>query len=184
MCRHPVVLDVWFFIGPFVYFHTLCVRTAKALARLRGCAGSPEPSLVAYAIITITSWAGSTDLYQISGRSLFRFTFPMGWSCYRDFYDKNIKLWCVTLFRKLFSSSSYLYCFSFWCRLAALISFTKTKMAAKMAMLSKTIRVTTVAMAIVKSELSDAQISSVVAGSVSRIWATSRENMSLGLATR
>ena len=29
-----------------------CVRTAKALARLRGCAGSPEPSLVAYVIST------------------------------------------------------------------------------------------------------------------------------------
>ena len=42
----------------FVYFHTSCVRTAKALARLRWCAGSPEPSLVAYVIRTIISWAG------------------------------------------------------------------------------------------------------------------------------
>ena len=32
-----------------------CVRIAKALARLRGCAGSPEPSLVAYVISTIIS---------------------------------------------------------------------------------------------------------------------------------
>ena len=46
-------------VGPFVYFHTSCVRTAKALASLRGCAGSPEPSLVAYPISTIISWAGS-----------------------------------------------------------------------------------------------------------------------------
>ena len=38
---------------------TLCVRTAKALARLRRCAVSPEPSLFAYAISTIISWAGS-----------------------------------------------------------------------------------------------------------------------------
>ena len=38
----------WYLVGPFVYFHTSCVRTANALARLRGCAGSPEPSLVAY----------------------------------------------------------------------------------------------------------------------------------------
>ena len=37
MRSHPVGLDVWILIGPFVYFHTLCVRTAKALARLRGC---------------------------------------------------------------------------------------------------------------------------------------------------
>ena len=47
MRYHPVGLDVWFLVGPFVYFHTLCLRTAKALARLRGCAGSLEPSLVA-----------------------------------------------------------------------------------------------------------------------------------------
>ena len=54
---HPVGLDLYVLVGPFVYFHTLCVRTAKALARLRGCADSPEPSLVA--ISTIISWAGS-----------------------------------------------------------------------------------------------------------------------------
>ena len=59
MRSHPVGLDVWFLVGPFVHFHTSCVRTAKALARLRGCAGSPEPSLVAYVISTIISWAGS-----------------------------------------------------------------------------------------------------------------------------
>ena len=45
MRSHPVGLDVWFFVGPFVYFHTSCVRTAKAL--------------VAYVISTIISWAGS-----------------------------------------------------------------------------------------------------------------------------
>ena len=50
MRSHPVGLDVWFLVGPFVYFHTSCVRTAKALVRLRGCAGSPEPLLVAYVI--------------------------------------------------------------------------------------------------------------------------------------
>ena len=59
MGSHLVGLDVWCLIGPFVCFHTSCVRTAKALARLRGCAGSPEPSLVAYVIITIISWASS-----------------------------------------------------------------------------------------------------------------------------
>ena len=39
MRSHPVGLDVWFLVGPFVYFNTLCVRTAKALARQRICAG-------------------------------------------------------------------------------------------------------------------------------------------------
>ena len=35
MRGHPVGPDVWFLVGPFFYFCTLCVRTAKALARLR-----------------------------------------------------------------------------------------------------------------------------------------------------
>ena len=56
---HLMALDVWFLVRPFVYFHNLCLQTAKALARLRGCAGSPEPSLVAFVISTIISWAGS-----------------------------------------------------------------------------------------------------------------------------
>ena len=50
-----------------------CVRTAKALVRLRGCAGSPEPSLVAYVISTIISWAGSN--YHNMGSHLM---FPSG----------------------------------------------------------------------------------------------------------
>ena len=53
MCSHPMV------VGPFVYFHTSCVWTDKALARLRRWAGSPEPSLVAYVISTVISWAVS-----------------------------------------------------------------------------------------------------------------------------
>ena len=36
MSSHPLRQDVWFLVGPFVYFHTSCVQTAKALARLRG----------------------------------------------------------------------------------------------------------------------------------------------------
>ena len=65
----PVGLDVWFLVGPFFYFHTSCVGTMKALARLRRCAGSPEPSLVTYVISTIisraeirkTKWAPSQE---------------------------------------------------------------------------------------------------------------------------
>ena len=59
MRSHPVGLDVWLLVWPFIYFHSSCVRTAKALARLRGCASSPEPALVAYAISTIILWPGS-----------------------------------------------------------------------------------------------------------------------------
>ena len=58
MRSHPVGLVVWFLVEPFIYFHTSCVRTGKALARLRRCAGSPEPSLVTYVVSTIISWTG------------------------------------------------------------------------------------------------------------------------------
>ena len=54
MRSHPMGLHVWPLVGLFVYFLSSCVRTAKALVRLRGCAGSPEPSLLAYVISTIT----------------------------------------------------------------------------------------------------------------------------------
>ena len=59
MCSHPVGLDVWFLVEPFFYFYTSCVQTAKALARLQGCADLPDHSLVAYVISTIISCAGS-----------------------------------------------------------------------------------------------------------------------------
>ena len=36
-----------------LWIHTSCVQTAKALARLHGCAGLPKPSLVASVISTI-----------------------------------------------------------------------------------------------------------------------------------
>ena len=63
MRTHPVGLDVRFLVGPFVYFHTSCVRAAKALARLRGSAGSPEPSLVAYVIYhKLMSWLICQDI--------------------------------------------------------------------------------------------------------------------------
>ena len=68
MHSHPVGLDVWFLVRPFVYFHISCVRTAKALARPHGCAGSPKPSLVAYVISTT-----SHELTQIYILSLWHF---------------------------------------------------------------------------------------------------------------
>ena len=75
-CMHsyPVGLDVSFLVGPFVCFHTPCVRTAKALVGLRRCAGLPEPSLVACVISTITSWAGSIRayLFMLYGSTSYR----------------------------------------------------------------------------------------------------------------
>ena len=55
MHSHPAGLDVWILVGPFVYCHKSFVRTAMALARLCGCAGSPKLLLVAYVIRRMTS---------------------------------------------------------------------------------------------------------------------------------
>ena len=65
MRSHPVGLDVWFLVRYFIYFHMACVQTAKALVRLRGCAGSPEPSLVAYVWSTIILWVGSIFMINL-----------------------------------------------------------------------------------------------------------------------
>ena len=61
---HPVVLTVWFLVGSFVYFpYVMCANNerlwwdcahAQALRAV-----SPDPSLVAYVISTIITWAGS-----------------------------------------------------------------------------------------------------------------------------
>ena len=77
-CSHPVRLVVWFLVGPFVYFHASCVRTVMALARLRRCAGSPEPLLVAYVISTIISWAGWNVKYYLADYFISSaFTLPL-----------------------------------------------------------------------------------------------------------
>ena len=45
----------------FLLTHCLYGRAAKVLARLRGCAGSPEPSLLAQAISTKFAWRGPKE---------------------------------------------------------------------------------------------------------------------------
>ena len=46
MPSHLVGLDLWFLVGPFVYFHTSCLRTAKALARLHECSDKCSSSFI------------------------------------------------------------------------------------------------------------------------------------------
>ena len=80
MRSHPVGIDVWFLVGSFVYVHTSCVRTAKAL--------------VAYVISTIISWAGSV-------LGLAR--------AYKDGYDPSSFLWMFSLLLKELIFYFYLY---------------------------------------------------------------------------
>ena len=67
MRSHPVGLDVWFLVRPFVYFHTLCVRIVKALAWLRicaafaGCLCDKYHNLMSWLIYVITKITASQN---------------------------------------------------------------------------------------------------------------------------
>ena len=63
MCSHPVGLDVWFYVD---HFSSSILHVCEQRRLWRDCADtqairavSPEPSLVAYVISTLISWAGS-----------------------------------------------------------------------------------------------------------------------------
>ena len=47
MPSHSAGPGIWLSVWRFLLIHCLYERAAKVLARLRGCAGSPEPSLLA-----------------------------------------------------------------------------------------------------------------------------------------
>ena len=47
MPSHSEGPGIWLSVWRFLLIHCLYARAAKVLARLRGCAGSPEPSLLA-----------------------------------------------------------------------------------------------------------------------------------------
>ena len=96
MHSHPVGLDVWFLVGLFLYFHTSCVQTAKALVRLRGCTVLSEPSLITYVISTIISWAGSFYEWSVF------WEIPIN-ACM--FLHKNNDIWSTFIFNILEDST-------------------------------------------------------------------------------
>ena len=49
---------IWLSVWRFILTQCLYERAAEVLARLRECAGSPEPSLLAYAVSTKFAWRG------------------------------------------------------------------------------------------------------------------------------
>ena len=64
MPSHSEGPGIWLSVWRFLLTHCLYKRAAEVLARLRGCAGSPEPSLLAQAISTKFAWRGPNDLHQ------------------------------------------------------------------------------------------------------------------------
>ena len=65
MPNHSEGPGIWLSVWRFLLTHCLYVRAAKVLARLRGCTGSPEPSLLAQAISTKFAWRGPIMINRI-----------------------------------------------------------------------------------------------------------------------
>ena len=58
MPSHSEGPGIWLSVWRFLLTHCLYERAANVLARLRGSAGSPEPSLLAQALSTKFPWRG------------------------------------------------------------------------------------------------------------------------------
>ena len=65
MPSHSERPGIWLSVWRFLLTHCLNERAAEVLARLRGCAGSPEPLLLAYATSTKFAWRGPDDLQDL-----------------------------------------------------------------------------------------------------------------------
>ena len=80
MPSHSEGPGIWFSVWRFLLIHCLYERAAKVLARLRGCAGSPEPSLLAYAISTKFAWRGPYNLSSIFMRNFMTIASLCSWA--------------------------------------------------------------------------------------------------------
>ena len=66
MCvTNRVGQEIYILAWAFIYVPTLCMRAAKALARWRTYAGSPESSVLAYAISTQIIFQSWVILYML-----------------------------------------------------------------------------------------------------------------------
>ena len=81
-------LSVW----RFLLTHCLYERVAEVLARLRGCAGSPKPSLLAYAISTKFAWRGPNIVDPADPAHL-------GWHKVKKFW-KTVNPWFLCFLMK------------------------------------------------------------------------------------
>ena len=72
MPSHSEGPGIWLSVWRFPLIHCLYVQAAKVLLRLRGCAGSPEPSLLAQAISTKFTWRGPYIDFKAWFKTLFK----------------------------------------------------------------------------------------------------------------
>ena len=72
MPSHSEGPGIWLSVWRFPLIHCLYVQAAKVLSRLRGCAGSPEPSLLAQAISTKITWRGPYIDFKAWFKTLFK----------------------------------------------------------------------------------------------------------------
>ena len=79
MPSHSEGPGIWLSVWRFLLTHCLYERAATVLARLRGCAGSPEPSLLAYAISTKFAWRGPINAHEQNQEIRVRHIHVMGY---------------------------------------------------------------------------------------------------------
>ena len=63
-----------FLSKPYINFHTLCMRESNGVTRLRGCAGSSEPLVLADSIVTKFSCADLTPTHRTAETNVSNFT--------------------------------------------------------------------------------------------------------------
>ena len=82
MCSYPVGLDVWFFVGPFVYFHTSCANSEGSgeTARMRRLA-----------------WAFAGRLYDIYDSWLICSWYEKNAACLMHVWMNLLIIYCFTL---------------------------------------------------------------------------------------
>ena len=118
MPSHSEEPGIWLSVWRFLLIHCLYAQATKVLARQRGCAGSPEPSLLAWAISTKFAWCGPNhgEDCSLSKQKSLILTFTI-WSCL-NIYKRNsnaILYICVTIIelchKKMYLSVEWLVIF-------------------------------------------------------------------------
>ena len=87
MPSHSEGPGIWLSVWRFLMIHCLYERAAKVLARLRVCAGSPKPSLLAKGISTKFAWHGP---YPTSLTITVAKHYPYGYRYNFTFNDMHI----------------------------------------------------------------------------------------------